>query len=109
MLMHDHTAQLLEILRNPDRIVDRKAKFAWVHRCLVANAVVRRVGSRKNIVRRLLSDSSHWHRAEHCNEAPHREARWASHRFVPQEIRTSLCNGLMNKVPRRLNGQLQMN
>ena len=64
VLMHDHAAQRLHTRRNPDGVVDRIDKFARLRRSLVAHAVVRRIGRREDIIRRLLCGQF----SRQCNE-----------------------------------------
>ena len=55
VLMHDHPAQRLHGRWNPDGVVNRIDKLARLSRSLVTHPVVRRLGCRKDIIRRLLS------------------------------------------------------
>src|SRR5713226_3476021 len=54
VLMHDDAAQRLHALGDPEGVVDGIDELALLSRSLVSHAVVRRVGRRKDIIRRPL-------------------------------------------------------
>ena len=54
MLMHDHALQSLDPLRNPNRVINRKAQLAWILRFRIADTVVGRFSRRKLVVGRIL-------------------------------------------------------
>ena len=99
VLMHDHAAQRLHALWDPDRVVDRIDQLARLRRSLVAHAVVRRVGRRKDIIRRLLRGRSR-RRQESGRQNEHgaygeiqRQTK-VSHSQKPRRWRTtSSCSG----------------
>jgi hypothetical protein len=84
MLMHNHSAQRLHVVRYPDRVVDRIDEFARTCRSLVTHAIIRRVCRRKNVIRRFLRERDGGKHAELNRNATHCGDRLLNHQLRPR-------------------------